>query len=71
LHVAGWSRSELVEQLGITIEPLTSDPLSHPGFVPWEPWPPKVAAARFLAMLEEVSSDHDDDVTAGEGACIR
>jgi hypothetical protein len=71
LHVAGWSRSELVEKLGITIEPLTSDPLSHPGFVPWEPWPPKVAAARFLAMLEEVSSDHDDDATAGEGVCIQ
>jgi hypothetical protein len=50
---------------------LTSDPLSHPGFVPWEPWPPKVAAARFLAMLEEVSSDHDDDATAGEGVCIQ
>jgi 5'-deoxynucleotidase YfbR-like HD superfamily hydrolase len=68
LHVAGWRRDELIEKLGITLAPLTHDPLSHPGFLPWEPWPPKIAAARFLAALETLSSEHDISVEMGEGA---
>jgi hypothetical protein len=71
LHVAGWSCAELREKLGILLEPLVYDPLSHPGFLPWEPWPPKVAAARFLAALEELSSGHDEDAVAGQGAVPR
>jgi hypothetical protein len=27
LHVAAWGRDELIEKLGITLEPLTHDPL--------------------------------------------
>jgi len=68
LHVAGWSRSELVEKLGITLTPLKHDPLSHPGYLPWEPWPPKIAAARFLAALEGLSGDHEHPVATREGA---
>jgi hypothetical protein len=68
LHVAGWSRRELIEKLGITLEPLMHDPLSHPGYLPWEPWPPKVAAARFLAALEALSSEHDQSAETGEEA---
>jgi hypothetical protein len=70
LHVAGWQLAELRDKLGITIEPLMQDPLSHQGFRPWEPWPPKVAASRFLAMLNGLSVDHDDLDKAGTGRQI-
>lgn len=56
LHVAGWSRDELRDDLEIALDPLDHDPLSpDPGFAPWEPWPAAVAAERFLAMLAFLS----------------
>ncbi len=56
LHVVGWSRDELRDDLEIALEPLDHDPLSpDSGFAPWEPWPAAVAAERFLAMLAFLS----------------
>ena len=42
-HVVGWSRTDMVEALGIAIPPLLEDPLPANGFAPWEPWPPQAA----------------------------
>jgi hypothetical protein len=56
LHVVGWSRDDLRDDLEIALEPLDHDPLSSDsGFAPWEPWPAAVAAERFLAMLAFLS----------------
>jgi hypothetical protein len=56
VHVVGWSRDELRDDLEIALDPLDHDPLSpDPGFAPWEPWPAAVAAERFLAMLAFLS----------------
>jgi hypothetical protein len=55
LHVAGWSREEIRDALLILTEPLTTDPLPSPyGMRPWEPWPPRLAAALFLGKLREL-----------------
>ena len=52
LHVAGWSREALRDDLEITIAPLTADPLAPThGRRPWEPWPPIYAAGRFPREL--------------------
>ena len=52
-HVAGWSRAAMREDLAIALEPLAADPLPVPdGLRPWEPWPPRIAAQRFLTMLQ-------------------
>ena len=57
LHVVGWSRRELREDLEITIEPLDLDPLAPmPGFAPWEPWPAAFAAERFLENLRSLAA---------------
>lgn len=57
LHVAGWSRDEMRDDLEIAIDPLIQDPLAPaPGFVPWEPWPAAVAAERFLEILAFLSN---------------
>ncbi len=51
-HVAGWTLQEIRQALGITARPPAGDPLvSRYGGVPWEPWPARVAAERFLAAL--------------------
>jgi hypothetical protein len=56
-HVAGWPLEALRDQLGIELEPLPADPLPPPrGMRPWEPWPPKVAAALFRAELQLLSA---------------
>ena len=53
LHVVGWRRPALRKTLGIEIAPMEHDPLDLPdAMVPWEPWPPYVAADRFLAKLK-------------------
>ncbi len=58
LHVAGWSRRDLVETLGIELVPVMDDPLPRlEGLRPWEPWPPRLAAALFLAKLRELLND--------------
>jgi len=57
MHVAGWSAAELHETLEIGIPPLTADPLPAPdGMRSWEPWPARVAAALFLAKLQELTA---------------
>ncbi len=57
-HVTGWSREEIRESLEITLEPVTEDPLPVPdGMQPWEPWPPRLAAALFLAKLRDLARE--------------
>ena len=54
-HVAGWRRHELRSELGFTIEPLDRDPLRPEPFLQaWEPWPPRIAARRFLVPLQRL-----------------
>jgi hypothetical protein len=53
LHVVGWSRRELREELEIATKPSDHDPLAPvQGFAPWEPWPATFAAERFLEALQ-------------------
>jgi hypothetical protein len=52
VHVAGWSLPEVRANLKIRAAVLDTDPLAAAyGCRPWEPWPPQVAAERFLAEL--------------------
>jgi 5'-deoxynucleotidase YfbR-like HD superfamily hydrolase len=52
VHVAGWSEREVRHTLRIPYEALTDDPLRGIyGGNAWEPWPPWLAAERFLAEL--------------------
>lgn len=52
VHVAGWSAQEVRQTLKITVPPLSDDPLQAIyGGAAWEPWPPALAAERFLAEL--------------------
>jgi hypothetical protein len=52
VHVAGWSEEEVRRTLRITAPIVHDDPLVAPyGCTPWEPWPPALAAERFLAEL--------------------
>jgi hypothetical protein len=54
-HVVGWSREEIRDHLEIDLEPVAADPLpTPPGLRPWQPWPPNLAATRFLATLREL-----------------
>lgn len=52
VHVAGWTPREVRETLGIRAAPETVDILAllH-NEDPWRPWPPELAAKRFLAEL--------------------
>jgi hypothetical protein len=55
IHVAGWSREEVLTVLGIQMTPLVKDPLvSVYGGVPWEPWSTDVANTRFLTELHRI-----------------
>ena len=57
LHVAGWTRAEIHETLGIRLSPVIIDPLPLlADLQPWQPWPPRYAAALFLAKLRELTS---------------
>jgi hypothetical protein len=52
VHVAGWSAVEVRGTLGIRAAVMATDPLvAEFGGTPWEPWPPEIAARRFLAAL--------------------
>ena len=54
-HVTGWSREEIRGSLEITLEPLDENPVPAPeGMHVWEPWPPRLAAAQFLAKLRDL-----------------
>jgi uncharacterized protein len=55
VHVAGWSEQEVRTTLKIRSPVLQRDPLVDAyGCPPWEPWPPGLAAARFLGELEHL-----------------
>lgn len=59
MHVAGWSRAEVRNVLGIQMQPLEQDPLNAVfGGAPWEPWPVDVAAQRFLDTLQSLLPMH-------------
>lgn len=54
-HVAGWKKEEVKQVLKISFKPLDTDPLVPVyGGTPWEPWPPEVAAERFLNELQRI-----------------
>lgn len=55
VHVAGWSEQEVRRTLKIQSQVLADDPLAGLyGGQPWEPWPPALAAERFLEQLHEL-----------------
>jgi len=59
VHVAGWSLDEVTDLLNIGLKPLNSDPLALLyGCAAWEPWPPSVAAQRFLDKLNQLQAIH-------------
>ncbi len=62
VHVVGWTEGEVRNTLRIPYEVLAADPLcAIYGGKPWEPWTPAVAAARFLAELEQLlPANHTD-----------
>jgi hypothetical protein len=56
VHIVGWTAKEVRSTLRIPYEPLQDDPLAAIyGGAPWEPWPPALAAERFLAELESLT----------------
>lgn len=57
VHVVGWTPEEVRKTLKIRFKPLDSDPLAKVyGGAAWEPWPPNVAAARFLKELNRLKA---------------
>ena len=57
VHVAGWTEAEMRETLGIRAAVLARDPLAaRYGGEPWRPWPPALAAERFLAELTQLQA---------------
>lgn len=56
VHIVGWTAKEVRSTLKIPYEPLPKDPLAAIyGGEPWEPWPPALAAERFLTELERLT----------------
>jgi hypothetical protein len=54
VHVVGWKVEEVRTTLKIRSAVLEQDPLAALyDCRPWEPWPPLLAAERFLAILED------------------
>jgi hypothetical protein len=59
--VAGWSEQEVRTTLKIRSAVLAHDPLVDVyGCAPWEPWPPGLAADRFLDALEHLQRRIDE-----------
>jgi uncharacterized protein len=56
VHVAGWTPAEVRGTLGIRVKVMEADPLAGPGEESWRPWPPEVAAERFLAELRRLQA---------------
>ena len=57
VHVAGWKEAEMRETLGIRAAVLARDPLAaRYGGEPWRPWPPALAAERFLIELAQLQA---------------
>ena len=66
-HVTGWSREEIRDSLHIRLDPVAEDPLPLlEGMQPWEPWPPRIAAALFLAKLRELTHSDSASDQAGD-----
>lgn len=62
IHVAGWSEQEVRSTLRIRSPLLHDDPLAAVyDCRPWEPWPPALAAERFLAQLQALQRRVDED----------
>jgi uncharacterized protein len=56
VRVVGWTEDEMHRVLRIPYAPLSQDPLQPVyGGTAFEPWPPQVAAERFLAELRALS----------------
>lgn len=56
VHVAGWTPEEVRGTLGIRVAVMAQDPLAGAyGEPAWRPWPPEVAAERFLAELRRLA----------------
>ncbi|MFC7472855.1 phosphohydrolase [Dankookia sp. GCM10030260] len=57
VHVAGWTREEVRGTLGIRAAVMADDPLAAAyDSEPWRPWPPEVAAERFLMALKHLTT---------------
>jgi 5'-deoxynucleotidase YfbR-like HD superfamily hydrolase len=57
VHVVGWTEAEVRTTLKIPYRPLAQDPLAAIyGGPAFEPWPPTLAADRFLAELERLGA---------------
>jgi hypothetical protein len=57
LHVVGWSAHDIRNTLEIDVPPLSRDPLAAPRRMrPWQPWPPQIAAKRFLQELDRLTA---------------
>jgi hypothetical protein len=70
-HVTGWSREAIRDSLLIALDPVQDDPLpTVEGMQPWEPWPPRIAAALFLAKLHELMRADADGEHAGSLAGV-
>jgi hypothetical protein len=55
VHVAGWSPAEVRGTLGIRSAVMAEDPLlAEFGGEAWRPWPPALAAERFLVALRRL-----------------
>ena len=60
VYVAGWTEAEMRETLGIRAALLARDPLAaRYGGEPWRPWPPALAAERFLDELSQLQAKAD------------
>ena len=65
VHVVGWTRAEVRHTLRIPFQPLSADPLAAVyGCIPWEPWPPALAAQRFLDELTALRDKGPDRMPA-------
>ena len=70
-HVTGWSRQDIGDSLQIRLEPVAADPLPLlDGMQPWEPWPPRIAAALFLAKLRELTRADGDFEQTGDISAV-
>jgi hypothetical protein len=64
VHVVGWKVEEVRNTLRIRAAVLEEDPLAERYRCrPWEPWPPVIAAERFLIELDHLKQR----IAAGEG----
>lgn len=64
VHIVGWTEAEVRNVLRIPFKPLAVDALVDVyGGVPWEPWPPQLAAERFLVELQALTACGKASVT--------